>query len=292
MSQTSEESLAGQGQVREGAADVEVAAARTVVDTVDADEPRGDDAMTAVLAAERSALHQASLTAAGSEVKAPGDKSLGGPGTRRGTSPSALFRSRDPRAHHRPGAREEEWRFTPLDRLSVLLDVEQDRQPVQRREAPLLLARTGAVVRPRVARAEQRRRRRAAPCPRSPEGLVPRRLDLAARGRQGRLVQGGALGGQDGGHRVVAARLVRVDGVHDGAGRGDLHVRRALAHLPLPGQRLLAGLAHPTAPSICSSMSRFSSSAYSIGSSRATGSTNPRTIIAMASSSLSPRCCR
>ena len=75
MSQTSEESLAGQEQVREGAADVEVAAARTVVDTADAAEPRGDDAMAAVLAAERSALHQASLTAAGSEVKAPGEKS-------------------------------------------------------------------------------------------------------------------------------------------------------------------------------------------------------------------------
>src|SRR5262249_56371773 len=33
----------------------------------------------------------------------------------------------------------------------------------------------------------------------------------------------------------------------------------------------------PTAPSICSSISRFSSSAYSIGSSRAIGSTHPRT---------------
>ena len=45
----------------------------------------------------------------------------------------------------------------------------------------------------------------------------------------------------------------------------------------------------PTAPSICSSMSRLSSRAYSMGSSRAMGSTNPRTIIAMASSSVSPR---
>ena len=42
----------------------------------------------------------------------------------------------------------------------------------------------------------------------------------------------------------------------------------------------------PTAPSICSSMSRLSSRAYSIGSSLAIGSTKPRTIIAIASSSL------
>ena len=49
---------------------------------------------------------------------------------------------------------------------------------------------------------------------------------------------------------------------------------------------------HPTAPSICSSISRFSSSAYSMGSSRAMGSTNPRTTIAMASSSVSPRLIR
>ena len=45
----------------------------------------------------------------------------------------------------------------------------------------------------------------------------------------------------------------------------------------------------PTAPSICSSMSRLSSSAYSIGSSLAIGSTNPRTTIAIASSSVRPR---
>ncbi len=48
----------------------------------------------------------------------------------------------------------------------------------------------------------------------------------------------------------------------------------------------------PTAPSICSSIRRFSSSAYSIGSSRAIGSTNPRTTMAIASSSLRPRLIR
>ena len=53
-----------------------------------------------------------------------------------------------------------------------------------------------------------------------------------------------------------------------------------------------SGSSHPTAPSIWSSMSRFSSIAYSMGSSRAIGSTNPRTIMAIASSSLSPRVMR
>ena len=51
-------------------------------------------------------------------------------------------------------------------------------------------------------------------------------------------------------------------------------------------------LAQPTAPSIWSSISRLSSSAYSIGSSRAIGSMNPRTIIAIAASSVSPRLMR
>ena len=49
------------------------------------------------------------------------------------------------------------------------------------------------------------------------------------------------------------------------------------------------GRAQPTAPSICNSIRRFNSRAYSIGNSRAMGSTKPRTIIAMASSSSSPR---
>src|SRR5690606_22302426 len=45
----------------------------------------------------------------------------------------------------------------------------------------------------------------------------------------------------------------------------------------------------PTDPSIWSSMRRLSSRAYSMGSSRAMGSTNPRTIMAMASVSSMPR---
>jgi hypothetical protein len=47
--------------------------------------------------------------------------------------------------------------------------------------------------------------------------------------------------------------------------------------------------AYPTAPSICSETRRFSSSAYSIGSSLEIGSMKPRTIIAVASASDSPR---
>ena len=46
---------------------------------------------------------------------------------------------------------------------------------------------------------------------------------------------------------------------------------------------------HPTAPSIWSSIKRLSSIAYSMGSSRAMGSTKPRTIMAIASSSFMPR---
>ena len=46
---------------------------------------------------------------------------------------------------------------------------------------------------------------------------------------------------------------------------------------------------HPTEPSMPISMSLLSSSAYSMGSSRAIGSMKPRTIIAMASSSGMPR---
>src|SRR5690606_19894736 len=49
------------------------------------------------------------------------------------------------------------------------------------------------------------------------------------------------------------------------------------------------GWAQRTAPAICSSMRRLSSRAYSIGSSLAIGSTKPRTIIAIASSSAMPR---
>ena len=54
----------------------------------------------------------------------------------------------------------------------------------------------------------------------------------------------------------------------------------------------VGGRHQPTDPSICSSMRRLSSRAYSIGSSLAIGSTKPRTIIAMASFSSRPRLIR
>ena len=72
-------------------------------------------------------------------------------------------------------------------------------------------------------------------------------------------------------------------------------VIRLLLMQPGDGSRFhgpLQARHQPTAPSICSSISRFSSSAYSIGSSRAIGSTKPRTIVAIASSSVMPRLIR
>ena len=75
------------------------------------------------------------------------------------------------------------------------------------------------------------------------------------------------------GHREVS-RIVRLLFVQPGNSSG------------------LDGWHQPTAPSICSSISLFSSSAYSIGSSRAIGSTKPRTIVAIASSSVRPRLIR
>jgi len=50
--------------------------------------------------------------------------------------------------------------------------------------------------------------------------------------------------------------------------------------------------AYPTEPSICSSIRRFISTAYSMGSSRTSGSIKPLTIIVLASASLSPRLVR
>ena len=86
------------------------------------------------------------------------------------------------------------------------------------------------------------------------------------------------------GARGLAARAPtpwRVRAVGDGAG---VVRRQAVAACSCRG-----GRHQPTAPSICSSMRRLSSRAYSMGSSRAMGSTNPRTIIAMASVSGMPR---
>ena len=48
----------------------------------------------------------------------------------------------------------------------------------------------------------------------------------------------------------------------------------------------------PTVPSICNSIRRFISTAYSIGSSLTSGSMKPLTIIVAASASLRPRLVR
>ena len=81
--------------------------------------------------------------------------------------------------------------------------------------------------------------------------------------------------------RTVRARRVSLLGVSP--------VRVGLVH---GVNNSVGGRHQPTDPSICSSMRRLSSRAYSIGSSLAIGSTKPRTIIAMASFSSRPRLIR
>src|SRR5690606_16331165 len=102
-------------------------------------------------------------------------------------------------------------------------------------------------------------------------------LFLAARGDRevGELEARGALG-----PRGARDDGVGVRAVGDGA--------RVIGDQSF-GTGLCCGGHQPTDPSICSSMRRLSSSAYSMGSSREMGSTNPRTIMAMASVSGMPR---
>ena len=67
---------------------------------------------------------------------------------------------------------------------------------------------------------------------------------------------------------------------------------RATAPVMAAGPGTPARLAQPTEPSICSSMSRLHSTAYSIGSVRVTGSMKPLTIMLMACCSDRPRLIR
>src|SRR4029079_11981833 len=60
----------------------------------------------------------------------------------------------------------------------------------------------------------------------------------------------------------------------------------------LAGKLLGGRFDHPTEPSISSAISRFISTAYSIGSSFTIGSMNPLTIIVVASGVDRPRLCR
>ena len=100
-------------------------------------------------------------------------------------------------------------------------------------------------------------------------------LLAAARDTEGTQVEGLA---------ALGARLVR--------DRGPVAVVTRESGLVCLAHFWRDGGHQPTAPSIWSSMRRLSSSAYSIGSSRAMGSTKPRTIIAMASFSSRPRLMR
>ena len=75
-------------------------------------------------------------------------------------------------------------------------------------------------------------------------------------------------------------------------GEGEALRERGAALAPLVEARPVRSRPQPMEPSICSSISRLSSTAYSIGSSLVTGSMKPLTIIFEASSSSSPRLCR
>ena len=95
---------------------------RTAADAATTGE--AGDAMASAISAERAALApKGSSDAAGAVAGRPDEPRLGGPGTgtRSGTTPATLFRSRDPRHHDAPAARAEEWRFTPLRRLGALV---------------------------------------------------------------------------------------------------------------------------------------------------------------------------
>ena len=107
--------------------------------------------------------------------------------------------------------------------------------------------------------------------------------DLLAPGRHG------VVGDVEGAHRVQVAldlvplgRVLLQGGADGFGGDGQSSTFYVRAWRRRVGDQ-------PTAPSICSSIRRLSSRAYSIGSSLAIGSTKPRTIIAIASSCSMPR---
>ena len=114
----------------------------------------------------------------------------------------------------------------------------------------------------------------------------------AAGGRRGTVVQA-AQPLQRGEPPDLVAAVRHLEGVDVERGEqlalGPCRVERAAVPLRPLGQ---FAATQPTAPSICSSISRLSSSAYSIGSSLAIGSTKPRTTMAIASSSVRPRLIR
>ena len=121
--------------------------------------------------------------------------------------------------------------------------------------------------------------------------------------RVARVIVGGIEEALDATHRRKAPILfasVRHSDVSQLEGRRAIGARgvRFLGSAPM-GVGLVHGVDNsvggrhqPTDPSICSSMRRLSSRAYSMGSSLAMGSTKPRTIVAMASFSSRPRLMR
>src|SRR5699024_4903738 len=151
---------------------------------------------------------------------------------------------------------------------------EQGREAAQRGEAPLLDIALGDLVLGDL------------------EGALPRAAVQRGVGGGSRLSRQG---------QVLLLQLGRGGGVHvlEGGSCGDRcgtrRMARGLVGGGVPGAlgTLHISARHqPTAPSICSAIRRFSSRAYSIGSSRAMGSMNPRTIIAIASVSSMPRLIR
>ena len=105
-------------------------------------------------------------------------------------------------------------------------------------------------------------------------GETPDFLQALGHGMIGQVPRWGGV--QMGCHRLDGACHIR--------GCGGAQIHSFLRFLRSGGNRR-----QPTAPSIWSAMSRFSSRAYSIGNSFAMGSTKPRTIMAIASSSSMPR---
>jgi hypothetical protein len=110
--------------------------------------------------------------------------------------------------------------------------------------------------------------------PLEPKAIAHRRRFADARGiRESPPLSGVGTTTKKGGRRPAAGALRN----------------RNEAHTSPWKQSGLIGGHQPTAPSICSSISPFSSSAYSMGSPRAIGSTKQQTMVAIVSSTLALR---
>ena len=213
-------------------------------------------------------------------------------------------------AHPVPTGREEIWRFTPLKRLRGLHDdavlggagvaAEYDVpegvviESLERGDARL--GSSGLVPTDRIAARvwQEAGQRYAVTIPADAELDRPVFVTLTGTALEPATASHSVITAGAHSRATVVLRFVGsatlVDNVEIVVGDVERPVRVQVGvdvlHLEGPGQSLSR---HPTAPSICSSIRRFSSRAYSIGSSLAIGSTKPRTIIAIASSSAMPR---